>query len=106
MAKIKSTWSYFVDRLPRPLRNKYVTTSLVFLVWLVFLDSNSFLAQRKTNNVLKDLSDKKSFYTAEIRRLEQSRADIFTNDRSREKFAREQYHMKKENEDIFVFEKK
>ena len=88
------------------IRNKYFTTSLIFLVWLVFLDSNSFLAQRKTNRVLDDLTEKKAYFTAEIDRLEQSRADIFTNDKSREKFAREQYHMKKENEDIFVFEKK
>lgn len=106
MAKKISTWSYLVGHLPKPFRNKYLTTALVFLIWLVFLDSNSFFAQRKTNRVLDELTEKKAYYTAEIQRLEQSRADIFTNDKSREKFAREQYHMKKENEDLFVFEKK
>ena len=106
MAKKISTWSFLMDRLPKPLRNKYLTTSVIFLIWLFFLDSNSFWAQRKTNRVLEDLTNKKEFYTSEIQRLKQSRTDIFTNDKSREKFAREQYHMKKENEDIFIFEKK
>ena len=85
------------------LRNKYVFTSLIFFVWMMFFDENNFISQVKTQLKLAELERDKRFYEKEIA---QSADDLkmLQNDKAvLEKFAREKYLMKKEDEEIFVF---
>jgi len=70
---------------------------------MAFFDENSFISTIKNQIKLSELEDEKEHYTQEI---SESTADLklLQNDKALlEKFARERYLMKKENEDIFVF---
>jgi cell division protein DivIC len=85
------------------VRNKFIFTSLIFLVWMTFFDENSFISNVKNQIKLAELEAEKEHYVKEIT---ESTADLklLQNDKELlEKFARERYLMKKEDEDIFVF---
>lgn len=85
------------------LRNKYVFTSLLFVVWMMFIDENNVISQVKNRLKLAELEKDREFYEHEI---SESTADLKLLQHDREvleKFAREKYLMKKADEDIFVF---
>ena len=52
---------------------------------------------------LNKLKKEKQYYLEEIEKAEKKMDDLKNNKESLEKFAREEYLMKKENEDIFIF---
>ena len=85
------------------LTNIFVLIFIPFLIWMLFFDENSYLVHRKFNNEIKDLESTVSFYKTKIA---QDKATIMKlNDSLQlERFAREQYLMKKENEDIYIIE--
>lgn len=56
----------------------------------------------KIRSSINELEDKKEFYTNEIDTLRKEEKALFSNIKNLEKFAREKYLMKKDNEDIFV----
>lgn len=84
------------------IKNKYIIAFLVFLIWLMFFDRNNLVDRIRELNHLSQLEKDKVYFKERIetdsKRLEQ----LKTNNKNLEKFAREQYYMKKENEDIFV----
>jgi len=76
---------------------------MAFLIWMFFFDSNSLIIHHDLNQDLKKLDDEKNYYKQEI---EKDLIEIkkLTSDQGLEKFAREEYHMKKSNEDIYIIE--
>ncbi len=78
----------------------------VFIVWLAFFDQNNFLVQYDFKKELKSLKQDHEFYIEEIKKTKAELEDLTTNPVTLEKFAREKYLMKKDNEEIFVFEAK
>jgi cell division protein FtsB len=88
------------------VKNKYILTILIFIVWLLFFDRNNLLDRAQELGHLRQLEKDKKYYIERIdkdaKRLEQLR----TNSKNLEKFAREQYLMKKDKEDIFVIVEK
>lgn len=85
------------------MRNKYVLTSLVFLTWMTFFDENSFISTIENRIKLAELEDEQEHYLKEITQSTDDLKLLQNNQELLEKFARERYLMKKENEDIFVF---
>jgi cell division protein FtsB len=85
------------------LTNIFVLIFIPFIIWMLFFDENSYLVHRKFNSEIKDLESTVSFYKTKIA---QDKATIMKlNDSLQlERFAREQYLMKKENEDIYIIE--
>ncbi|MFB1039024.1 MAG: septum formation initiator family protein [Polaribacter sp.] len=85
------------------LTNIFVLIFIPFLIWMLFFDENSYLVHRKFNSEIKDLESTVSFYKTKIA---QDKATIMKlNDSLQlERFAREQYLMKKENEEIYIIE--
>ena len=84
------------------INNKYFYTGLAFVIWMIFFDQESFIDRYHLNQTLKDLENQKAFYLDEINKNEAA-IYILENDTSQlEKFAREKYYMKKDNEDVFV----
>jgi cell division protein DivIC len=78
-------------------------TVLVFLVWMTFFDENSFISTIKNQMKLAEMENERDHYLKEIA---ESTADLklLQNDKELlEKFAREKYLMKKDDEEIFVF---
>ncbi|MGI9593815.1 MAG: FtsB family cell division protein [Patiriisocius sp.] len=85
------------------LTNKYVIFTLLFLIWMFFFDANNYFFHKELSDDIKALQESKEFYKKEIKKDR-----IFINkmkDSSEmERFAREKYYLKKENEDIFIIE--
>ncbi len=92
----------FYQQIPSWLKNRYLLSSVFFIVWMLFFDTNTIWSQIKLQMTINKMEAKKSYYEAEIDRVNQDLDDLLTDDRTLEKFARENYFMKKENEDIFV----
>lgn len=84
------------------MRNKYAITIAAFLVWMTFFDQHDIISQVKLKMKLWDMESKKEYYTQKIEEVNQTKAELFTDNASLEKFAREQYMMKKPEEDLFV----
>ena len=84
------------------LKNRYILTLLLFLIWLLFFDQNNIIDriknQHKKNQLAKDIT----YYRKKIAEDSERLKELKTDNKNLEKFAREQFFMKKENEDIFV----
>lgn len=96
--------SYFCKKsmVKKFFLNKYFYVGFGFLLWMLFADQESLVVQHKLSNDIKTLEKQKEFYLEEIEK-NQTSLDILTNDTtSLEKFARENYFMKKDNEEVFV----
>lgn len=85
------------------LSNKYVLVLLVFCTWMIFLDNYSYFDHRFLDNQINELEDNKEYYQEEIKKDEKSIKQL-NNPGQIEKYAREKYYMKKENEDIYLIE--
>ncbi|HRN42839.1 MAG TPA: septum formation initiator family protein [Vicingus sp.] len=92
------------SKIPNWLKNKYILTIVGFIVWLLFFDQNNFITQYDFIKQLKSLEKDKAFFIEELNKTRQELNDLTTNPVTLEKFAREKYFMKKDNEEIFVFE--
>jgi len=84
------------------LRNKYVLTSLIFLLWLLLFDQNNLNDRRKNAREYNQLLEEKDYYQKKIEEDRKRIRELKTDNDNLEKFAREQYLMKKDNEDIFI----
>lgn len=93
-----------LKKLPPAFRNFYFVTSLSFLVWMLFLDSNDLISRFKMSSKLRSLESEKEFYVEKISEVEKDRKELLTNKELLEKFAREKYLMKKETEDLFIIQ--
>jgi len=85
------------------VRNKYLLTGVLFVVWVGFIDDNNIITQVKARMKLAEVERERAFY---LRETEQSMDElrVLQNDRELlERFARERYLMKRPDEDIFVF---
>lgn len=92
--------------LPNWSKNKYFISSAFFLLWLLFFNDYNLVFQWQKSRELSDLRSKKEYFRKEIDKVNQDKKDLFSNTESLEKFAREKYFMKKDNEDLFLIEEK
>jgi cell division protein DivIC len=93
-------------KLPRLFRNFYFLGILFFVVWMFFFDSNDLVSRYQLGAKLRELENEKEYYQQKINEVKKDQAELMGNRESLEKFAREKYLMKKENEDIFIIEEK
>lgn len=84
------------------VKNKFILTILIFIIWLLFFDHNNLIDRAKELRHLRQLEKDKSYYIERIDKDSKRLEQLKTNNKNLEKFAREQYLMKKDNEDIFV----
>ena len=82
--------------------HKYFLVSTCFLVWVLFFDRNDLLSQYEYRTQLNKFKEEKAFYIAQIEQVKTDLDELTTNRERLEKFAREKYLMKKENEDVYV----
>jgi cell division protein DivIC len=91
-----------IPNIPPFLKNKYVIAIIIVVVWLLFFDNNNIFQQFKFSGEIKRLKGEKTYYIKEIEKDSIMRHELRENPEALEKFAREQYLMKKEGEDIFI----
>ena len=73
---------------------------------LLFLDKNDFFAQFDRRKELRELEQSKAYYTREIASERKELEALKTNPATLEKYAREKYYMKRDNEEIFLVPEK
>ncbi|MEQ9412864.1 MAG: septum formation initiator family protein [Cyclobacteriaceae bacterium] len=93
-----------LKRLPPIFKNFYFLTGFLFLVWMIFVDSNDLITRFNMSSKLRALEGEKEYYEAKIVEVEKDRKELMTNKELLEKFAREKYLMKKETEDLFIIQ--
>lgn len=84
------------------VNNRYVLTFLGALIWLSFFDRNDFITTWTYHKKLKGLQNEKSYYESEVIRYTEDLNNLLSNPSNMERYAREKYYMKKDNEDLFV----
>jgi len=100
MAKIRNNpFKPIIKKIPAPIRNRYFLALVFFAAWLIFFDKHNIWTQYQLQQSLNKLKSDKIFYEEKIQEVKQQKKDI---ELDTEKFAREKYHMKKKNEDVFV----
>ncbi len=85
------------------ISNKYVLIVLLFFVWMFFFDTNSWFIHKELDDDIEALKENKEFYQNEIKK-DKAFIEKMQDSNEQEKFAREKYYLKRENEDIFIIE--
>ncbi len=83
--------------------NRYVIILTVFIVWMLFFDENSMLNHREFNKEINKLKSEQDYLNSEIKQ-DKELINKLKDKEELEKFAREKYYMKKENEEIYIIE--
>ena len=91
------------EKIPSYLKNKYIITIVVFIVWLLFFDQNNFILQAQNKWDLWEMEEEKEYYLEVIEVTKNDLEELTSDMNSLERFAREKYLMKKDNEEVFVF---
>lgn len=92
----------YYEKIPAILKNKYVLVVITLFLWVAFFDSQNLVKQAKLKAEIEDLEEKRDFYKTEIQKDSIALHELTTNPKTQEKFAREKYLMKKDNEDLIV----
>jgi len=92
----------FIEKIPVVFRNKYLLTIVIFLIWLLLFDSNNLIARYKEMRELHKLKTDREYYLKHIEAERQKLQELKTDNHNLEKFAREQYQMKKPDEDLYI----
>jgi cell division protein FtsB len=97
LSKLKSI------KIPAYMRNKYFVSAAAFVIWLAFIDSKNFISQYELTSEVNKLEEQKSFFMEEIVKTRKEQEELLSSPDKLEKFAREKYLMKKDDEDLFIF---
>mgnify|MGYP001394264700 FL=1 len=91
------------SKLIKFIKSTYVIIIILFIIWMIFFDSNSLLVHNDLNNDINKLNEQKSYYNSEIDK-DKKELNMIQTDTGLEKYAREKLYMKKDNEDIFIIQ--
>ncbi len=84
------------------ISNKYTITIVAFIIWIIFFDSNSMINQYRLTKALDKVKKEKLFYIQEIKQDKETAKGLMSNQDNLEKFARERFLMKRDNEDVYI----
>ena len=92
----------YINRIPSWLKNKYLLTTLFFVVWMFFFDPKDLVSDFERRGKLNELEQSEQ-HLKQLITDSNTELDLLKNNaQSIEKYAREKYLMKKENEDLFI----
>ena len=100
MAIRNNPFKPILKSIPAPLRNRYFLVLIFFFAWLIFFDQHDVLTQWRLQDTHTKLEEHKAYYEEKIEETKKERETIEQN---QEQFAREQYYMKKDKEDVYIF---
>jgi cell division protein FtsB len=92
----------YAEKIPPFFRNKYFLTVTIFIIWLLLLDTNNLIDRYSQMRELSKLKQDREYYKKKIEEDRRKLNELKTDNDNLEKFAREQYRMKKKNEDLFI----
>jgi len=94
----------FIKKIMPYVANRYFIVSLGFLVWMLFFDQRDFFQQRERATELKKVEDAKKYYQKSIEYTQKQLNNIQNNKAAIEKYARERYLLRREGEELYLFE--
>ena len=92
------------SHIPAFLKDKYFLSLMGFAIWILFFDRNDILTQIERGQELTSLQKSKKYYTEQIAEESKISEELRSNPATIEKYAREKYLMKRENEDLFIIQ--
>ena len=95
-----------LNHIPAWLKNKYFLSLSAFVIWIFFFDPRDVFTQREHRRELRELQASRAWYQKEIAKESTEAEQLKSNSAVVEKYAREKYLMKRDNEDIFIVPEK
>ena len=95
-----------LTHIPFWLKNKYFISLAAFIAILFFFDKNDLFTQYARHKELKDLQQSKQYYSSQIATEREELEQLKSNPATLERYAREKYLMKRDNEDLFLIPEK
>ena len=92
-----------IQKIPAPFRSKFLFLFLGYFTYLLFFSENTLVSQAKLAFQLHELSKEETYYTKEISDIKQEQKELFSGVDQMEKYARENYWMKRDSEDVYIF---
>ncbi|WCM42953.1 septum formation initiator family protein [Flavobacterium sp. CBA20B-1] len=83
--------------------NRFVLVTLFFIVWLLFFDTYAFYDHQTIDNEIEKLEENRDYFKAEINSDDKNIKKLYRQEEV-ERYAREKYYMKRENEDIYIID--
>ncbi len=93
-----------LEKVPPFFKNKFVFTFLLFVGWMIFFDQYDLINVFKLKHQLQDIEASAEFYENEIKQTQEQIDELQTNPKAIERYAREKYLMKSEDEEIIILE--
>ena len=93
-----------LQRIPSFLRNKYLLATAAFVVWMLFFDRDDVFTQMERRRDLREIQASKSYYQKQIAENQKISKELQFNASAVEKYAREKYLMKRDNEDLYIIQ--
>jgi len=91
-----------LKKIPPLLKNRYTAVVLLFITYISFFDAHDLISQIEIKMELKEISEEIDFLDRDTESAKRQIKELTSDKEELEKFAREQYRMKRENEEIFV----
>ncbi len=84
--------------------NRYTFSISAFVVWMLFFDESNFFTQRERRSELQELNRKIDYYQTQVDQTRQELKNLQNDPAMLEKYAREKYFMKRDNEEVFIID--
>lgn len=91
------------EKIPALFRNKFFFLFLGYFIYLLFFTQNTLISQVKLALQLRELNKEEAYYTKEIAKVKKEQKELFSGIEQMEKYARENYWMKRDSEDLYIF---
>jgi len=92
-----------IEKIPAPFRSKFLFLFVGYFIYLLFFNENTIISQIKLGMQLRELTKEEEYYTKEISNIKQEQKELFSGIDQMEKYARENYWMKRDSEDVYIF---
>jgi cell division protein FtsB len=86
----------------RIFRNRYWILLGFYAIWMLVFDGNNLIYRFQVRQEIQDLEAQQAYYQKAIEKSRRERQDLFGNMRNLERFGREKYLMKKDDEDLYI----
>jgi cell division protein FtsB len=96
----------FIVKYYAYILNKYAAAIAVFLFILLFNERNGLINQWEQKSKYNKVLEENEYFKTEIKKLNYDHENLFSNAKNLEKYAREKYLMKRDDEDVFIIVKK
>ena len=93
-----------MKKVLKVVTNKYFITGVAFVVWCMFFDQNDWLSMRDKQKDLDAIKANIAYLNTEVSKMDDERNALLHDSKKLEQYARENYRMKQDNEDVYVIE--